>query len=68
MLREGNEILTMINIFIIFDFFIKILSNITYPGFIEKCLYDDDNEIRERAFMYSKALNAVKEDKKEENQ
>ena len=35
---------------------------------IEKCLNDDDNEVRERAFMYSKALNAVKEDKKEENQ
>ena len=35
---------------------------------IEKCLNDDDNEVRERAFMYSKALNAVKEEKKEENQ
>ena len=35
---------------------------------IEKCLNDDDNEVRERAFMYSKALNAVKEDKKEESQ
>ncbi len=35
---------------------------------IEKCLTDDDNEVRERAFMYSKALKAVKEDKKEDNQ
>ena len=35
---------------------------------IEKSLNDDDNEVRERAFMYSKALNAVKEEKKKENQ
>jgi coatomer protein complex subunit gamma len=34
---------------------------------IEKCLNDDDNEVRERAFMYSKALKAVKDDKKEDN-
>ena len=34
----------------------------------EKCLTDDDNEVRERAFMYSKALKAVKEHKKEDNQ
>jgi len=35
---------------------------------IEKCLNDDDNEVRERAFMYSKALNEIKEEKNEENQ
>ena len=35
---------------------------------IEKCLNDDDNEVRERAFMYSKALKAVKDDKIEDNQ
>jgi len=35
---------------------------------IEKCLNDDDNEVRERAFMYSKALSDVKEEKKEESQ
>ena len=35
---------------------------------IEKSLNDDDNEVRERAFMYSKALNAVKEEKNEDNQ
>ena len=35
---------------------------------IEKCLNDDDNEVRERAFMYSKALKNLKEDKKEESQ
>ena len=35
---------------------------------IEKCLNDDDNEVRERAFMYSKALNKIKEEKNEENQ
>ena len=34
---------------------------------IEKCLNDDDNEVRERAFMYSKALKAFKEEKSEEN-
>ena len=35
---------------------------------IEKSLNDDDNEVRERAFMYSKALNAVKEEKNEDHQ
>ena len=35
---------------------------------IEKCLNDDDNEVRERSFMYSKALNEIKEEKNEENQ
>ena len=35
---------------------------------IENCLNDDDNEVRERAFMVSKALKAVKEEKKEEEQ
>ena len=35
---------------------------------IEKCLNDDDNEVRERAFMYSKALSDVKDEKKEESQ
>ena len=35
---------------------------------IEKCLVDDDNEVRERAFMYSKALSIVKEEKKDDNQ
>ena len=35
---------------------------------IEKSLNDDDNEVRERAFMYSKALNAVKEENNEDNQ
>ena len=35
---------------------------------IEKSLNDDDNEVRERAFMYSKALNELKEEKNEENQ
>ena len=35
---------------------------------IEKCLIDDDNEVRERAFMYSKALSILKEEKKEDNQ
>ena len=35
---------------------------------IENCLNDDDNEVRERAFMVSRALKAVKEGKKEEEQ
>ena len=35
---------------------------------IEKCLVDDDNEVRERAFMYSKALSILKEEKKDDNQ
>ena len=35
---------------------------------IDKSLNDDDNEVRERAFIYSKALNEIKEDKKEEAQ
>ena len=35
---------------------------------IENCLNDDDNEVRERAFMVSKALKALKEEKKEEEQ
>ena len=35
---------------------------------IENCLNDDDHEVRERAFMVSKALKAVKEEKKEEEQ
>ena len=35
---------------------------------IENCLNDDDNEVRERAFMISKALKAVKDKKKEEEQ
>ena len=35
---------------------------------IERCLIDDDNEVRERAFMYSKALSIVKEEKKDDNQ
>ena len=35
---------------------------------IENCLNDDDNEVRERAFMVSKALKAVQEEKKEEEQ
>ena len=34
---------------------------------LDRCLNDDDNEVRERAFMYSKALKNMKEDKKEEN-
>ena len=33
---------------------------------IENCLNDDDNEVRERAFMVSKALKAVQEEKKED--
>ena len=35
---------------------------------IENCLNDDDNEVRERAFMISKALKAVKDKKKEDQQ
>ena len=35
---------------------------------IENCLNDDDNEVRERAFMISKALKAVKGKKKEDEQ
>ena len=35
---------------------------------IENCLNDDDNEVRERAFMISKALKAMEEEKKEEEQ
>jgi coatomer protein complex subunit gamma len=35
---------------------------------IENCLNDDDNEVRERAFMISKALKAIQEEKKEEEQ
>ena len=35
---------------------------------IENCLNDDDNEVRERAFMVSKALKAMNEEKKEEEQ
>ena len=35
---------------------------------IENCLNDDDNEVRERAFMISKALKAVKSKKKEDEQ
>ena len=35
---------------------------------IENCLNDDDNEVRERAFMVSKALKAFKENKKEDEQ
>ena len=35
---------------------------------IENCLNDDDNEVRERAFMISKALKAVKDKKKEDEQ
>ena len=35
---------------------------------IENCLNDDDNEVRERAFMVSKALKALHEEKKEEEQ
>ena len=35
---------------------------------IENCLNDDDNEVRERAFMVSKALKAMQEEKKEEEQ
>ena len=33
---------------------------------IENCLNDDDNEVRERAFMVSKTLKSLKEEKKEE--
>jgi len=35
---------------------------------IENCLNDDDNEVRERAFMISKALKAVKDKNKEDQQ
>jgi len=35
---------------------------------IENCLNDDDNEVRERAFMISKALKAVKDKKKEDQE
>ena len=35
---------------------------------IEKSLNDDDNEVRERAFMYYKALKGVTDEKNEDNQ
>ena len=41
----------------------KNLRNIII-SLIENCLNDDDNEVRERAFMVSKALKAVEEEKK----
>ena len=45
----------------------KNLRNIIIT-LIENCLNDDDNEVRERAFMVSKALKAVQEEKKEDEQ
>ena len=45
----------------------KNLRNIII-SLIENCLNDDDNEVRERAFMVSKALKAVQEEKKEDEQ
>ena len=45
----------------------KHLRNIII-SLIENCLSDDDNEVRERAFMVSKALKAVQEEKKEDEQ
>ena len=45
----------------------KHLRNIII-SLIENCLNDDDNEVRERAFMVSKALKAVQEEKKEDEQ
>ena len=35
---------------------------------IEKCMNDDDNEVRERSFMYCKALKSIKDEKKEQDE
>ena len=45
----------------------KNLRKITID-LIEKCLKDPDNEVRERAFMYSKALNNLSTENKENDE